>query len=134
MQMLRLGRQWVLCTVVSAAVNPGANVARVALGLRLGHDYLVQARQNLPGGFPGTLINSFLYHADRTGGQDVPLVIPGDPGPYVWLVVCGANGTAGAISTSTSKVYGGTTLFSVDGGQSWSPVNNDLYFKMYRRD
>lgn len=120
--------------IATAAVNPGANVARITLGLSAGKDYLVQARQNLPGGFPGTLINSFIYHADRTGGQDVPLVIPGDPGPYVWVVVCNANGTTGLISTSTNKVYGGTTLFSVDGGNSWTPVQNDLYFKMHRRE
>jgi hypothetical protein len=67
----------------------GENTSAVSLFLLNDVTYTIEARLN-EFGFPGNLINSITYVADRYGMQDVPLIVPNHVSAF-WIVVKRSN-------------------------------------------
>jgi hypothetical protein len=106
----------------------GENTSAVSLFLLNDVTYTIEARLN-EFGFPGNLINSITYVADRYGMQDVPLIVPNHVSAF-WIVVKGVTSTPESIGVTQigQKPYGYNYVTTVNSGASWTIINRNMTF------
>jgi hypothetical protein len=110
------------------------NVAKVELHLVEGSTYDLCLYTDT-GGEPGNLINAVWYRADRTGFQDVPLLISSRFSPY-WIIVKGTTTGGQDFGTGAAGIdsYAGEYMATTDGGVSWfNPDIRDMSFRTFSR-